>query len=93
MDTQEYIIADDKLIATEVPTDEEIIATVMNHDCNEPEETTPEPISQAQALVFIDGILCFLEQQPDGNFSVDDSFVRGLKKLKREVGFKDAALR
>jgi transcriptional regulator with XRE-family HTH domain len=93
MDAQKYIIADDELIATEMPTDEEIITAVMNRDCNEPEETAPEPISQAQALVFIDSVLCFLEQQPDGDFSVDNSFVRGLKKLRKEVSFKAIALK
>ena len=84
MDAREYVMADDELIATEMPTDEEIIAAVMNCDCDELEETVP---------VFIDGILCFLEQQADGEFAVDDSFVRGLKKLRREIGFKDIALR
>ena len=95
MDTREYVMADDKLIATEMPTDKEIIAAVTNRDCDEPEETVPapEPVSQAQASVFIDGILCFLEQQADGEFAVDDSFVRGLKKLRKEIGFKDIFLR
>jgi hypothetical protein len=95
MDAREYVMADDELIATEMPTDEEIIAAVTNRDCDEPEETVPapEPVSRAQASVFIDGILCFLEQQADGEFAVDDSFVRGLKKLRKEIGFKDISLR
>ncbi|CAG8526762.1 12338_t:CDS:2, partial [Dentiscutata heterogama] len=38
MDTQEYVIADNNLITTEMPTDEEIIEAVKNCDCIEPEE-------------------------------------------------------
>ncbi|CAG8524371.1 1218_t:CDS:2 [Gigaspora rosea] len=85
MDAQEYIIADNDIITTEMPTDEEIIEAVKNRDCIEPEEEDPyRPISLADALKFISGILTFLEQQPDGSFKVDDSFVRNLGKLKKE---------
>ena len=45
MNMQEYIIADDKLIVTEIPMDEKIIVTVMNCDCDKPEEIALEPVS------------------------------------------------
>src|SRR6185312_4732738 len=37
------------------------------------------------AITFVDGIVTFLEQQPDGDFIVDNSFVRGLSKLKKKL--------
>ncbi|CAG8495365.1 4859_t:CDS:1, partial [Gigaspora rosea] len=38
MDAQEYVISDNNLITTEMPTDEEIIEAIKNRDCIEPEE-------------------------------------------------------
>ena len=52
-----------------------------------------ESVSYAQAITFVDGIVTFLEQQPDGDFTVDDSFVRGLSKLKKEIVSKEFASR
>ena len=76
-------------------TDEEIIVAVINCNCDELEKTALalEPVSWTQASVFINGILCFLKQQADSEFAVDDSFVQGLKKLRKEIGFKDISLR
>ena len=92
MSAHQYIIADNDLIATEIPTDEEIIESVKNHECIEPEDESPKKlISFVQALEFIKGISSFLEQQPDGNFKVEDSFIRGLRQLKKEVNFKRIA--
>ena len=50
-------------------------------------------VSYAQAITFVDGIVTFLEQQPDGDFTVDNSFVRGLSKLKKEIVSKEFASR
>ncbi|CAG8758508.1 3429_t:CDS:2, partial [Dentiscutata erythropus] len=84
MDAQKYLIADNDLITTEMPTDEEIIEAVKNLDCFKPEEEDPHRlISLAEALKFISGILTFLEQQPDSSFKADSSFVRNLRKLKK----------
>ncbi|CAG8810776.1 16778_t:CDS:1, partial [Racocetra fulgida] len=92
MDAHEYIIADNDLITTEIPTDEEIIEAVRNQDCIEPEDEGPkESISLVQALEFINGILSFLDQQPDGSFKVKDSLIHGLGKLKKEVYLKNIA--
>ena len=44
-------------------------------------------------LQFVDGIVTFLEQQPDGDFIVDNSFVRGLSKLKKEIVSNEFASR
>ena len=46
-----------------------------------------------KAITFVDGIVTFLEQQPDGDFTVDNSFVRGLSKLKKEIVSKEFASR
>ena len=48
-----------------------------------------ESVSHAQAITFVDGIVTFLEQQPDGDFTVDNSFIRGLSKLKKEIVSKE----
>ncbi|CAG8730754.1 19982_t:CDS:2, partial [Racocetra persica] len=83
--TYEYVIADNNLITTEMPTDEEIIEAVKNRDCIEPDkEKLQKPISPVEALRFICGILTFLEEQPDGSFKVDDSLIQNLGKLKKE---------
>ncbi|CAG8454868.1 2433_t:CDS:2, partial [Scutellospora calospora] len=85
----QYIIADNDLIATEILTNKEIIESVKNHEYIEPEdESSKKLISFVQALEFIKGISSFLEQQPDGNFKVKDSFIWGLRQLKKEVNFK-----
>ncbi|CAG8812092.1 473_t:CDS:2, partial [Gigaspora rosea] len=58
MDAQEYIIADNDIITTEMPTDEEIIEAIKNRDCIEPEEKDPRrPISLADALNFISRLI------------------------------------
>ncbi|CAG8823420.1 12186_t:CDS:2 [Gigaspora margarita] len=63
IDAQEYVISDNNLITTKIPTDEEIIEAIKNRDCIEPEEEgSCKPISLAEALRFIHGILTFLEQ-------------------------------
>ncbi|CAG8842823.1 2580_t:CDS:2, partial [Gigaspora margarita] len=83
-DAEEYVIADNNLIITEMPNDEEIIEAIKNHECIEPEdEVSNKLISSAQALGFIDGILSFLEQQPDSSFNIDVSLIRNLGKLKK----------
>ena len=94
MDAQEYVMIDDNLIAG-IPTDEEIISVVKNCESNDSEDgdLVAEPVSYVQALDFINGIISFLEQQPDGDFTVDDSFIRGLGKLKKEIDFKRIASR
>ncbi|CAG8569713.1 16735_t:CDS:2, partial [Dentiscutata heterogama] len=85
MSAYQYIIADNDLIATEIPTDEEIIKSVKNYECIEPEDESPKKlIFFVQALEFIKGISSFLEQQPDSNFKVKDSFIQGLRQLKKE---------
>ncbi|CAG8600491.1 15490_t:CDS:2 [Gigaspora rosea] len=92
MDAREYVIVNNNLITTEIPTNEEIIEVVKNRNCIEPEEEgSYKPISLAGALRFIHGILTFLEQQPDGSFKVDDSFIRNLGKLKKEINLKTIA--
>ncbi|CAG8847022.1 16406_t:CDS:1, partial [Gigaspora margarita] len=92
IDAQEYVISNNNLIITKIPTDEEIIEAIKNHDCIEPEkESSCKPISLAEALRFICGILTFLEQQPDGSFKVDDSFIQNLGKLKKEINLKNTA--
>ncbi|CAG8670967.1 9336_t:CDS:2, partial [Dentiscutata heterogama] len=88
MDAYEYVIADNNLITTEMPTDEEIIEAIKNRDCIEPDKESRKPISPAKALRFICGILTFLEEQPDGSFKVDDSLIQNLEKLKKEVNSK-----
>ncbi|CAG8738575.1 3220_t:CDS:2, partial [Racocetra fulgida] len=88
IDAHEYIIADNDLITTEIPTDEKIIEA----DCIKPEDEGPkESISLVQALGFINGILSFLDQQPDGSFKVEDSLIHGLGKFKKEVHLKNIA--
>ncbi|CAG8777776.1 17713_t:CDS:1, partial [Racocetra persica] len=84
MDAYEYVIVDNNLINTEMPTDEEIIEAVKNHECIEPDKESQKPISPVEALRFIHGILTFLEEQPDGSFKVDDSLIQNLGKLKKE---------
>ncbi|CAG8649041.1 5417_t:CDS:2, partial [Dentiscutata heterogama] len=92
MSAYQYIIANNDLIATKIPTDEEIIESVKNHECIELEDESPKKlISFVQALEFIKGISSFFEQQPDSNFKVEDSFIRGLRQLKKEVNFKHIA--
>ncbi|KAF0476382.1 hypothetical protein F8M41_024399 [Gigaspora margarita] len=89
MDAQEYVIADNNLITTEMLTDEEIIEAIRNRDCIEPEEESScKQISHAEALRFIRGILTFLEQRPDGSFKVDESIIQHLEKLKKEINLK-----
>ncbi|CAG8724494.1 36397_t:CDS:1, partial [Racocetra persica] len=88
MDTYEYVIANNNLITTEIPTDKEIIEAVKNRDCIEPDEESRKPISPVEALRFIHGILTFLEEQPDGSFKVDDSLIQNLGKLKKEINSK-----
>ncbi|CAG8788586.1 43235_t:CDS:2 [Gigaspora margarita] len=89
MNAEEYITADNHLITTEMPNDEEIIEAIKNHEYIEPEdEVTNKPISFIQAFGFMNGILSFLEQQPDSSFNVDDSLIRNLAKLKKEVKLK-----
>ncbi|CAG8702645.1 11109_t:CDS:1, partial [Dentiscutata heterogama] len=70
MSANEYVIADNNLITTEMPNDKEIIEAVKNQECIklEEDEVTSKPISFIQALEFINRILLFLEQQPDGAF-------------------------
>ncbi|CAG8568260.1 17953_t:CDS:2 [Cetraspora pellucida] len=67
MSAHQYIIANNDLIATKIPTDKEIIES---------------------ALEFIKRISSFLEQQPNGNFKVEDSFIQDLRQLKKKVNFK-----
>ncbi|CAG8504262.1 4738_t:CDS:2 [Racocetra persica] len=94
MSAEEYVIADNNLITTELPNDEEIIEAVKNHECIEPEDEAPhKPISFFQALEFINGISLFLEQQPDGSFKVNDFFIQNLSQLKKEVRLKHIASR
>ncbi|CAG8708369.1 15750_t:CDS:1, partial [Cetraspora pellucida] len=82
---QEYVIANNNLITTEMPIDKEIIEAIKNHDCIKPEEESQcKPILLAKVLRFICGILTFFEQQPDGSFNVDSSFIRDLGKLKKK---------
>ncbi|CAG8591199.1 3992_t:CDS:2 [Gigaspora rosea] len=89
MGAEEYIIADNDLITTEMPNDEEIIEAIKNHEYIEPEdEVLNKLIFSAQVVGFIDSILSFLEQQPDGSFNVDVSFIRNLEKLKKDVRLK-----
>ncbi|CAG8660606.1 520_t:CDS:2, partial [Gigaspora rosea] len=89
MNAEEYMTVDNNLITNEMPTDEMIIEAVKNHKCIEPEdEVTTKPIFFIQALGFMNGILLFLKQQPDGTFNVDDSLIRNLGKLKKEVKLK-----
>ncbi|CAG8778527.1 4711_t:CDS:2, partial [Gigaspora rosea] len=89
MDAQEYVIANNNLIITEMPTDKEIIGAIRNRDCIEPEEESScKQISHAEALRFIRGILTFLEQRPNGSFKVDESIIRHLGKLKKEINLK-----
>ncbi|KAF0501345.1 hypothetical protein F8M41_020030 [Gigaspora margarita] len=89
MNAEEYITADNHLITTEMPNDEEIIEAIKNYECIEPEdEVTNKPIFFIQAFGFMNGILSFLEQQPDGSFNVDNSLIRNLAKLKKEVKLK-----
>ncbi|CAG8824384.1 29922_t:CDS:1, partial [Gigaspora margarita] len=69
MDAHEYMISDNNLITTEMPTDKEIIEAIKNCDCIEPEEEgSCKLISLAEGLRFIRRILTFLEQQPDSSF-------------------------
>ncbi|CAG8742172.1 19874_t:CDS:2, partial [Gigaspora rosea] len=90
INAHEYITANNNLITTEIPTDEKIIEAIRNQDCIEPEDETPKKlISFVQALGIINGILSFLEQQPDGSFKVKNSLIRGLGKLKNEVNLKN----
>ncbi|CAG8740211.1 11176_t:CDS:2, partial [Racocetra persica] len=93
MSADEYVIADNNLITTEMPNDEEIIEAVKNRECIEPEEdeVTSKPISFMQALEFINGILLFLEQQPDGAFQVNESLIRNLGRLKKDINLKHTA--
>ncbi|CAG8473333.1 9262_t:CDS:1 [Dentiscutata heterogama] len=92
MDAQEYVIADNNLITTEIPTDEKIIEAVKNCDCIESEEESQcKPILLAEVLRFICRILTFLEQQSDSSFNVDDSFIQDLEKLQKKVNLKHVA--
>ena len=95
MDAEEYVVIDDNVTAREIPTDEEIVSIVKNCESNESDDgdLETEPLSYAQAITFVDGIVTFLEQQPDGDFIVDNSFVRGLSKLKKEIVSKEFASR
>ncbi|CAG8812093.1 2316_t:CDS:2, partial [Gigaspora margarita] len=62
MDVHKYITANNNLITTEIPTNEEIIEAIRNKNCIEPEdESSKKLISFVQALEFINGILFFLE--------------------------------
>ncbi|CAG8583084.1 6890_t:CDS:2 [Paraglomus brasilianum] len=67
--------------------DEEIVSIVKNCESNESEDgdLETEPVSYAQAITFVDGIVSFLQQQPDGDFTIDNSFVQGLSKLKKKL--------
>ena len=49
--------------------------------------------TRGEWIAFVDGIVTFLEQQPDGDFTVDNSFVRGLSKSKKEIVSKEFASR
>ncbi|CAG8825498.1 18346_t:CDS:2, partial [Gigaspora margarita] len=90
---KEYITADNHLITTEMPNDEEIIEAIKNYECIEPEnEITNKLISFIQAFGFMNRILLFLKQQPDSSLNVNDSLIRNLKKLKKEVKLKYIAL-
>ncbi|KAF0540935.1 hypothetical protein F8M41_006035 [Gigaspora margarita] len=86
MDAEEYVIADNNLITTEMPNDKEIIEAIKNCECIEPEDEVPNKlIFSAQALEFIDGILSFLEQQPNSSFNIDISLIQNLEKLKKKM--------
>ncbi|CAG8570735.1 5150_t:CDS:2 [Dentiscutata heterogama] len=86
---EEYIIADTNLITTEMPNDDEIIEAVKNRECIELGDEVPNKlISFTEALEFINRILLFLEQQPDGSFKVNESLIRNLRKLKKNVKLK-----
>ena len=65
MDAEEYMVIDDNVTAREIPTDEEIVSIVKNCDDGDLETV---PLSYAQVITFVDGIVTFLEQQPDGDF-------------------------
>ncbi|CAG8804790.1 25204_t:CDS:1, partial [Racocetra persica] len=93
MSADEYVIADNNLITTEISNDKEIIEAVKNRECIEPEEdkVTNKPISFTQALEFINRILLFLEQQPDRAFQVNESLIRNLERLKKDVNLKHTA--
>ena len=84
-----------KSTARGTPTDEEIVSIVKNCESNgsDDENLETEPVSYAHAITFVDGIITFLEQQPDGDFIVDNFLVRSLSKLKKEVVFKKIASR
>ncbi|KAF0520754.1 CENP-b protein 1 [Gigaspora margarita] len=89
MGAEEYVIADNDLITTKMPNDEEIIEAIKNCECIEPgDEVSNKLISSAQTLGFIDGILSFLEQQPDSSFCIDVSLIQNLGKLKKDVRLK-----
>ena len=70
MDAEEYMVIDDNVTAREIPTDEEIVSIVKNCESNESDDgdSETEPLSYAQVITFVDGIVAFLEQQPDGDF-------------------------
>ena len=50
-------------------------------------------VTIAKQFKIADGIVSFLKQQSDGDFTVDNSFIRGLGKLKKEIVFKRTALK
>ncbi|CAG8467120.1 27896_t:CDS:2, partial [Racocetra persica] len=92
INAKEYVNSDNNLITTEVLNDDEIIEAVKNHECIEPEdEISNKSISFAQSLGFIDRILLFFEQQPDGTFKIDDTLIQNLEKLKKELRLKNIA--
>ncbi|CAG8491684.1 12133_t:CDS:2 [Cetraspora pellucida] len=89
MSAEKYVIADTNLITTEMPNDDEIIEAVKNHECIELGDEVPNKlISFTEALEFINEILLFLEQQPDSSFKVNESLIRNLRKLKKDVKLK-----
>ncbi|CAG8540523.1 5881_t:CDS:2, partial [Dentiscutata heterogama] len=91
--TNEYVIADNNLITTEMPNNKEIIKAIKNRECIELEEdeVTSKPISFTQDLEFINGILLFLKQQSNRAFQVNESLIQNLKRLKKDVNLKHTA--
>ncbi|CAG8449129.1 15627_t:CDS:2, partial [Racocetra fulgida] len=84
MQANDFINIDNSVETDIMPSDAEIINTVLDRDCDEDEDKEPEVhISYKEVITNINNILCFINQE--NRFSIDGSFIQKLSSFKKDV--------
>jgi hypothetical protein len=84
---EEFIQFDNIEITTEIPSDEEILKSVLpNNQEPEIEELTDSlpPVTHNEAIEYYDKVILYLEQQ-ESDFDMKKEELKFVKKLKKEA--------